>query len=131
MDAFISHASKDAALAARIGQALADDGLQAWLDRSQSRAGALLRKELQDAIEASRVLVLLWSKAAAKSRWVAAEVLTAFHTDRHIVGCVRGEAPLPYFLQTPSIWWWASDAAATGSSACAAPCAKLPTRPTS
>lgn len=99
MDAFISHASKDAAVAAQIEARLEKDGLKVWLDRSEIRLGVLLRKELHGAIRSSRVLILLWSKAAARSRWVAAEVLTAFHLNRFIVTCVRDHTPLPYFLQ--------------------------------
>lgn len=99
MDAFMSHASKDATLVAQIEELLEEDGLKVWLDRSEIRLGVLLRKELQNAIKNSRMLILLWSKAAARSRWVAAEVLTAFHLNRFIVACVRDQTPLPYFLQ--------------------------------
>jgi TIR domain len=99
MDTFISHASKDAPMAVKIEAALEDDGLQVWLDHSEIRLGTLLRNELQTAIQNSHSLILLWSKAAAKSRWVAAEVLTAFHLDRFIVACVYDNTPLPYFLQ--------------------------------
>ncbi len=99
MDAFISHSSKDAKLAVRIEQRLQQNGLKVWLDHSEIRLGILLRKELQTAIKNSRVLILLWSKAAAKSRWVASEVLTAYHLNRFIVPCVRDNTQLPYFLQ--------------------------------
>jgi hypothetical protein len=43
-------------------------------------------------------VVLLWSKPASKSRWVAAEILTSFHMDRFIFPCVVDETPLPQFL---------------------------------
>jgi len=99
LDAFISHASKDATTAVRIEEALQEGGLKVWLDRSQIRLGVLLRKELQASIHNSRVLVLLWSKAAAKSRWVIAELITAFHLNRFVVACARDDARLPYFLQ--------------------------------
>jgi len=99
MDAFISHASKDATVAARIEELLEEDGIKVWLDQSEIRLGVSLRKELQTAIQNSRVLILLWSKAAPKSRWVAAEVATAFHVDRFIVACVLDGKQLPYFLQ--------------------------------
>ena len=102
MDAFISHASKDTPMAVQIEEALEDDGLQVWLDHSEIRLGALLRRELQTAIKNSHILILLWSKAAAKSRWVAAEVLTAFHLDRFIVACVYDNTPLPYFFRIRS-----------------------------
>lgn len=99
MDVFISHASKDSALAVRIESHLEENGLKVWLDHSEIHLGVLLRKELETAIKDSRVLILLWSKAAAKSRWVKAEVLTAFHRNKFILAIVRDSAPLPYFLQ--------------------------------
>ncbi|HSE59880.1 MAG TPA: toll/interleukin-1 receptor domain-containing protein [Nitrospiraceae bacterium] len=75
MDAFMSHASKDVAVVAQIDELLEADGLKVWVDRSEIRLGVLLRKELQHAIRNSRMLILLWSKAAARSRWVAADGL--------------------------------------------------------
>jgi len=51
-----------------------------------------LGNELLQAIEASRVVVLLWSEAAANSRWVATEVLTSFHLNRFILPCVLDAA---------------------------------------
>lgn len=99
MDAFISHASADASLAIRVERLLEAAGLSVWLDRSEIRAGRLLRAELQTALRGSRVVVLLWSKTAARSRWVAAELLTAFHLGRFVVACARDRTPLPYYLQ--------------------------------
>lgn len=99
MDAFISHKLEDAAFAAQVEKRLEDDGLEVWLDDSEIGLGALLRKELQTAIQDSRVLILLWSEPAAASRWVAAELLTAFHLDRFILPFVLDGARLPYFLQ--------------------------------
>lgn len=96
---FLSHSSADGALAGRMEKALEKDGLSVWLDRSEIRVGTLLRAELHKNIRASRVVVILWSKAAAASRWVAAEILTAFHEKRFIVPCVLDATPLPYFLE--------------------------------
>ncbi len=103
MDAFISHSSADSALAARIEKRLERDGLTAWLDRSEIQIGALLRAELHASIEKCRAVVLLWSKRASASRWVAAELLTAFHLDRFIVACVVDDTRLPQFLES-TIW---------------------------
>ena len=99
MDAFISHASQDIALAETIEEALERDGHSAWLDRSEIRLGALLRDELVTAIRGCCVVVLLWSKSAARSRWVASEILTAYHLGRFIVPCSVDTKPLPQFLQ--------------------------------
>ena len=99
MDAFISHSSADSETARRVEQSLRRSRLKVWLDSSKIRVGSLLRDELQSQIEASRVVVLLWSKAAARSRWVAAELLTAFHTGRFIVTCSLDAAAPPAFLE--------------------------------
>lgn len=99
MDAFISHSSVNRSVASRLEKALESTGLRVWLDYAEIRLGALLGKELQDSIRASHVLLLLWSRDAASSRWVTCEWLTAFHLNRYIVPCVLDDTPLPQCLQ--------------------------------
>jgi hypothetical protein len=53
---------------------------------------------LQSAIQESAAVVLLWSQSASRSRWVAAEILTAFHTDRRILSSALDDTRLPQFL---------------------------------
>ena len=98
MDAFISHSSRDAAVARPLERELEAMGLDVWLDDSEIRVGALLRAELQTAIAGCTALVLLWSADAAQSRWVASEWLTAVHSDRPVLGCSLDDAPLPQCL---------------------------------
>ena len=98
MDAFISHSSRDAAVARPLERELEAMGLDVWLDDSEIRVGALLRTELQTAIAGCTALVLLWSADAAQSRWVASEWLTAVHSDRPVLGCSLDDAPLPQCL---------------------------------
>ena len=99
MDAFISHSSEDTELAEKIQKILVDAGLTLWLDRSALRFGVLLRDELLAALRASRVMVLLWSKASSKSRWVASEFLSAYHMDHFIIPVRLDKTRLPQFLQ--------------------------------
>jgi tetratricopeptide (TPR) repeat protein len=99
MDAFISHASEHKAMALEMLKALEADGLSGWVDQENLRAGSLLRSGLHHALEGSRVLVLLWSEAAKASRWVAAELLTAFHLGHYTVPCVLDDTPLPSYLR--------------------------------
>ena len=99
MDAFISHSSEDSGLAVRIEELLDKNELKVWLDRSDLRLGVLLRDALQSEIKKSRTLVLLWSAPASTSRWVAAEVMMAFHLDRFIIPCVLDDTPVPEFLR--------------------------------
>jgi TIR domain len=93
--AFISHASADLEIASEIGRTLEREELDAWLDDSEIRLGVLLAEELQAAISACRVLILLWSEAAAASRWVNTEWLAAHHLDRFILPCVLDDTALP------------------------------------
>jgi len=97
-DAFISHASQQTTAAKRLVRALQADAQTAWIDARNVGAGKLLRPELHDAIDSSRVFILLWSKAASKSRWVMAELFVAFHLKKFIVPCVLDATPLPQFL---------------------------------
>ena len=98
MNVFISHSSKDMAQAEQIERTLEKDGHDVWLDHSDIRLGVLLREELHSVIRKSRAIVLVWSKAAAASRWVAAEILVAFHLKRFIIPCVVDNTSLPQFL---------------------------------
>ena len=88
MDAFISHSSKNHARAQRLEAALEAEGLEVWLDDSEIRLGQLLSAELQGSIKSCRALILLWSRAAAESRWVNSEWLTAIHQDVFVLPCV-------------------------------------------
>lgn len=97
---FVSHSSISAAAAKSVEKALEDAGFNVWLDTSDLQVGVLLRNELHDAIRKSRAVVLVWSEAASQSRWVSAEILTAFHMDRFIVPCVVDDTPLPQFLSS-------------------------------
>jgi hypothetical protein len=98
-DTFISHASKDLATVRALIELLKSKRLKPWIDDGGVQFGDLLRDNLQSAIRESRTFVLVWSKAAAESRWVIAELLTAFHMGRFIIPCVLDATPLPQFLQ--------------------------------
>jgi hypothetical protein len=98
---FISHSSATTAAAARIEKAFIAAGHEAWLDNSDLGLGVHLRPELHDAIRASRAMVLVWSEPASRSRWVSAEILTAFHMNRFILPCATDDAPLPQFFGGP------------------------------
>jgi hypothetical protein len=96
--AFISHASANLNVAEAIRERLQKDGVDAWLDHNSIQVGSLLRQQLQDEIAASSAVVLLWSKPAADSRWVAAEILMAYHLNRFILPCTLSRVDLPQFL---------------------------------
>ena len=95
---FISHSSVNLNDAKQVGAALKAGGIDAWLDDSDIRIGVLLGKELQQAIEGSHAVVLIWSEAAQKSPWVTTEILTAFHLDRFILPYALDATEFPQFL---------------------------------
>src|SRR5215470_1667257 len=95
---FISHSSVNLNDAKQVGAALKAGGIDAWLDDSDIRIGVLLGKELQQAVEGSRAVVLIWSEAAKKSPWVITEILTAFHLDRFILPYTLDATEFPQFL---------------------------------
>lgn len=97
-DTFISHSSTDKAKVRRLIAVLKSRRLSPWVDEAGVQFGGLLRDGLQVAIRDSKTFVLVWSKGASKSRWVIAELLTAFHLGRFIVPCVLDRTPLPQFL---------------------------------
>jgi TIR domain len=68
VDAFISHSSEDREIAGELERGLEAGGLSVWFDDSDIRIGVLLGKELRGSIRECRVLVLVWSAAAAESR---------------------------------------------------------------
>lgn len=81
-----------------VARTLRDNQLAIWVDASDISFGGLLRQELQTAIQKSRTMVLFWSENALKSRWVMAEIFTAFHLNRFIIPYVLDATPLPQFL---------------------------------
>jgi hypothetical protein len=95
---FISHASSNVDAARDVQTALRKAGYYGWLDDSDIHIGVLLRKQLQQAILDSEAVVLLWSKPASRSRWIASEILTSFHLNRFIVPCLLSSIDLPQFL---------------------------------
>ena len=99
MDAFISHSSANVEVAKRIERELEAGGLDVWLDDSELRHGVLLSSELRRQIGQTRAVLLLWSKDAARSRWVTTEWLTAIHLGKFIVPFAIDRTRLPQCME--------------------------------
>jgi uncharacterized protein YjbI with pentapeptide repeats len=85
---FISHSSKDKALAERLYTDLQGKGVRCYYAPEDLKTGAKQRVELDEAIRVCKKLLLLLSKHSVKSDWVEKEVETAFEQERkrgHIV----------------------------------------------
>ncbi|MBV9994752.1 MAG: toll/interleukin-1 receptor domain-containing protein [Caulobacteraceae bacterium] len=79
-DVFVSYAHEDAAVADALAVALAADGWSVWIDRTGLAEGTQFDEEIEAAIGQATVVIVLWSEASVKSRWVRAEA--AFALDR-------------------------------------------------
>lgn len=105
-DAFISHSSRDMAAALRMGHSLSAEGLSAWVDRDNIRAGGVLIPTLQAALQDSRNIIVLWSSASAASAWVTTEwtsVVNLNHqkdttVQKGVIPCRWDDTPLALFL---------------------------------
>ncbi|HSD75326.1 MAG TPA: TIR domain-containing protein [Steroidobacteraceae bacterium] len=101
-DVFISYAHEDRALAHKLADALlAARGWTVWWDTSL-RTGEQFPKRIQDAVAASRSVVVLWSRHSIDSNWVVAEASEGW--ERQILVPVtldESEPPMP-FRQTQS-----------------------------
>jgi tetratricopeptide (TPR) repeat protein len=105
-DAFLSHDSEDKAFAYRLEKSLQAVGFSVWVDHSHIRAGGLLVTELQEALQRSRNVLVLWSRASSKSEWVNTEwtsVVNLNHREgtvvkKGVIPCLLDDTELALFL---------------------------------
>jgi len=92
---FISHTWEDKALVRQLEKALADAGAEVWVDHAGIRGGDNLPERINDALGWCNTLLLIWTKAAAASRWVKLEWTNAIALDKLIIPCPIGKTPVP------------------------------------
>lgn len=114
-DVFISYARNDQATAARVAQALTAAGFDVWWDADLPAHRAyseIIERNLEDA----KAVVVLWSKAAAKSQWVRAEADVARNAGKLVQGGLDGTTPpLPFNqIQFADLKGWRGSAAHAG-----------------
>jgi serine/threonine-protein kinase len=84
-DVFISHAGDDASVAVEVCAQLEARGLKCWMAPRDVAAGSVWDEAILDAIETSRVFLLILSKNANQSQFVKNEVNRAFSQSKPIV----------------------------------------------
>jgi formylglycine-generating enzyme required for sulfatase activity len=113
---FISYASEDFAIAARVCQALENTGSPCWMAPRDIPAGADYPSAIVEGIREAGVLVLLVTDAAVQSPHILSEVGHAFNEKKRIIPVRLSKVALPseleYFLLTTQ--WLDAESGPTG-----------------
>lgn len=80
-DVFLSHSSCDKLRALELVERLKADGVRVWIYEAEIKPGDIIGLEIEQALQASRTVVLLMSVNAIDSKWVAIEQHTAVFRD--------------------------------------------------
>jgi len=81
-DIFVSYAREDAHAVEAISRALRAKGFSVFSDRGGLVSGTAILEQIQHEIQTARLVLLVLSKHASKSRWVQQELITALEVDR-------------------------------------------------
>lgn len=84
-EVFISYKSENAEYADALHEKLEENGIRCWLDTNNIRTGKNFAQEIIDGLKEAKVIVLIYSAAADKSKYVYREIETAFEANKHIV----------------------------------------------
>ena len=75
-DIFLSYLRMDTKVAAELAHALEAEGFKVWWDKD-IQSGSDWRKTIEMKVARARCVVLIWSKRAEQSWWVAYEAILA------------------------------------------------------
>ncbi len=95
-DVFISYSSSDHLWAQKLYESLRDRGVKPFWDKESLRTGEQWDLQLEDALNASQHLVVLWSANASNSNWVNQEINFFYRlnaNDRRILPIVLEGSP--------------------------------------
>lgn len=122
MKVFISHAHSDAALAARISNALAKSGFEVWDSDRDLLPGDNWAREVARALQESKAMIVLLTPAAVNSPHVKREIeyaLGARHYSNRLIPVVVGDRKglptdeIPWIVRR--LPWFELDASETGT----------------
>lgn len=83
-DVFLSYSRTDKKAADEMGKALTQAGFQVWWDKD-IQAGSDWRRTIEMKVSRARCVILIWSKQAEKSWWVAYEAIHAQRQEKLIL----------------------------------------------
>jgi hypothetical protein len=106
-DVFISYAAEDQVAATTIWETLESEGFSCWIAPRDVQPGAKWEQAIMDAINASRVMVLVFSEYANRSDHVQREVGSAFENGITVIPIRKSDTKptgvLAYYLR-PVQW---------------------------
>lgn len=108
---FLSYAREDAAKAKQLAGALESCGLRIWWDRSIP-AGRNFDDVIEEALDASSHVIVLWSKASVESKWVRNEVLEADERGLLVPALIEPDVKIPFAfrrVQAADLVGWEGD----------------------
>ena len=74
-DIFISYASDDRGRLTGLVAALEEQGWSVWWDHQSIQPGETWDETIEQAVKAAQCVVVAWSDASVRSRWVRAEAM--------------------------------------------------------
>ena len=93
-DIFLSYARADQPRIEKLAAALEEAGYSVWWDR-HIKGGAEFSKDIEEAIAASKAVIVVWSQHSAESEWVREEA--SYARDHHKLVPVRiDDTPPPF-----------------------------------
>lgn len=95
---FVSHSHDDRKIATELNKVLKQHSAKTFLDREQIVASQSLPKRIREGISSCDVFLLVWSRNAARSKYVTKEWNTAYDMRKKILPCLLDAAPLPNVL---------------------------------
>jgi hypothetical protein len=102
-DAFISYAHADKERCVQLAGLIEAAGYDVWVDNEDIRDGEAFDTQIEEAIASSRLVVVLWSAASVKSRWVRAEAAYALERNKLVPVLLDGVEPPLQFMHIQAI----------------------------
>jgi formylglycine-generating enzyme required for sulfatase activity len=110
-DIFLSYASDDVERMRSLVRALERHGWTVWWDRTSIPIGQTFDRVIEEALDAARCVIVVWSDASVQSHWVRAEAEAGRERGLLIpVAIDEVQLPLSFrFVQTAQLAGWQGD----------------------
>ena len=97
---FISHSSKNKDIAWQLTKDLQAEGYTVWLDRLEIEPSENFVRELEDGLDKTAVILVIWTEHAKNSAWVEGEISRAKSQGKHIIPLLFDDTKITLLLET-------------------------------